>query len=269
MTVDTARAGTGRRRATRGRRSRRSLPGVVGLLPLLVLLGVWQVTASRSSLSFPPPSEWFAALGSMHQQGVLLPAIGSTLATFALSLLLAVLIGILIGMVVGGSAPGRRALTPTLEFIRAIPPPALVPVVAILIGASMMASVVIVVIAIVWPILLSTAAAMRDIPPVRRDMARSVGLTRAEQIWKVTLPSLVPAIFTGTRIAVSVSLVVTLLADILGSGNGVGRLISERQQSYDAASVWGLLLVIGLFGYALNALLHIAGRLLDRGRPAP
>ncbi|HKS50217.1 MAG TPA: ABC transporter permease subunit [Amycolatopsis sp.] len=239
----------------------------MGLLPLLVLLGVWQVTASNTSLSFPPPSKWLAALRSMHEQAVLLPAIGVTIATFASSLLLALLLGIVLGIVVGGSVPGRRALTPTLEFIRAVPPPALVPVVAVILGTSMVAGVAIVVIAIVWPILLSTAAGMRGLPPVRQDMARSVGLTRAERIRKVTLPSLVPAIFTGTRIAVSVSLVVTLLADILGSGHGVGQLISERQQSYDAASVWGLLLVIGLFGCVLNALLDVAGRLLDRGRP--
>ncbi|WP_103383484.1 ABC transporter permease [Pseudonocardia dioxanivorans] len=264
MVVGTAFPADRTRPAPGSRRRRWRLPGVVGLLPLVILLAVWQFAGDSTSLSFPPPSAWIDSLGAMQQQGVLWRAIGTTLTTFVVSLIVAVAIGVALGVAIGGSERLKRALNPTLEFIRAVPPPALVPVVAIILGVSLTSGVTVVVIAIVWPILLGTATGMRAIPPVRREMARSVGLTRGEQFWKITLPSLVPSIFTGTRVAVSISLVVTLLADILGAGTGLGALISERQQSYDAASVWGLLLVIGLFGYLLNALLDIVGRFFRR-----
>ena len=77
-------------------------------------------------------------------------------------------------------------------------------------------SAVVVVLTIVWPILLNTALAVRSVPPVRREMGHALGLARWERLVKILLPSLVPSITVGVRMAVSISLVATLLVDILG-----------------------------------------------------
>jgi ABC-type nitrate/sulfonate/bicarbonate transport system permease component len=226
---------------------------VVGLLPILLGLVVWQVVGDPGSTSFPPPSSWLSAIRELYRDGTLMPALGHTLLTFVLSLLVATILGAAVGVAVGGSERLDRALTPLMDIFRALPPPVVVPVTSLVLGATQQAAVGIVAFAIVWPILLNTAAAMRAIPPVRVEMSRALGLARGERLVKVIFPSLLPAIGLGVKIAVAISLVVTLLVDILGAGDGAGRLILERQQTYDPAGVFGLLAIIGAFGFLANA----------------
>ncbi|MGC0366551.1 sulfonate transport system permease protein [Rhodococcus sp. 27YEA15] len=241
---------------------------LLGLLPLALGLVLWQLLGDERSLSFPPPSTWIDSLRNLHDQGLLIGAVQMTLKTFSLSLVVATVFGVLLGVLIGGSAKADRALGPLLELIRVIPPPALVPVIAVLLGPSTSSGVTIVTLAIVWPILLSTATSLRQVPAVRREAAVSMGLSRTDTFFKVVAPSLIPGVLVGIRVAISVSLVVTLLADILGVGQGLGALISERQQSLDAPAVWGLLLLIGIFGFVLNGLLNVIERRLLRNHPS-
>lgn len=226
-----------------------------GLLPLAALLITWQLTASDTSFSFPPPSTWLSAIGQMHNDGVLLPALAHTLSTFALALLLATLLGALVGIAIGASQRIDRALTPSIEFAAATPGAALVPLAVLLLGTTLLTGVVMVALIVSWPILLNTATAMRAIPAVRLDMSRSLGLSTGERWRKVILPSLAPGILLGVRVASSLALIITLLADIFGAGEGIGRLLIERQQSFDAPGAWGLLLITGTFGYLISATL--------------
>jgi len=236
---------------------RRRIPGkaLLGLIPLVALLVWWQITGSASSVSFPPPSTWFKALRQLNDSGVLWPATKVTLEVFLVSLLIATIVGFVLGMLIGGYRTVDRALGPILDFFRSLPPPAIVPVAALILGPSLKMNITVVAIAIVWPIVLNTASAMRAVPLLRKDVARTLGLSRSEQLFKVVIPSLVPGLMTGVRIAVSISIVVTLVVDILGSGGGLGALIFERQEQFDAAAVWGLLLLIGVFGFVFNALM--------------
>ena len=224
-----------------------------GLLPLALLLAVWEVTASPDSLSFPPPSTWPEALAELHEEGALLPAVAKTLVTFAVAMVVASVLGVALGMVIGASRKLERALTPLMDFFRTLPPPAIVPVLALLLGATQQMAVTVVVLAAIWPILLNTVTAMRSVPPVRLEMARSLGLTRNDRLRKVVFPSLAPGIVLGIRVSVSIALIVTLLVDILGTGEGIGRELLVSQQTFQPAKVWALLLVVGIFGYLISA----------------
>lgn len=237
-----------------------------GLLPVALALAVWQLTV-KDSVFFPPPSQWIQALGELYRQGVLVGPLLVTLKTFAVSLLIATLVGTMLGMLIGVNRHVDRALTPILDFFRSLPPPAIVPLATLLLGITLKASVAIVVLAVVWPILLNVVTATRALPTTRTEMARAIGLTRAERLTKVFVPSIVPGVLVGVRVSVSISLVVTLLVDILGSAEGAGRLLVQRQQLFDSPAVWGLLLVIGVFGYLLNLLLGLIEDRLLRNWP--
>lgn len=254
----------------RRRTVRRNRFGIAPLRGLLILVGfllVWQLVGSPTSSTFPRPSQWFTALQGLLRDGVLIPALRNTLTTFAVSLGGAVLLGVVSGIALGLVPTLERLVAPIIDFFRTLPPPALVPVAAILLGPTLKASVVIIVLAIVWPIVLNTVVAVRSMPSVRTEMSQSLGISRPERFVKILLPSLAPGIFIGTKVAVSISLIVTLLVDILGYADGAGRLIVERQQYFDSASVWGLLLIIGVFGYLLNVVLSVAEALIMRHRP--
>lgn len=226
-----------------------------GLLPLLALLAGWQLMGDPASFALPPPAEWLRSLAELHTDGALLAALAETLSTYLLGLTLAVITGALTGAAIGSSRRIDRALTPSLDFIATVPGAAFVPVAVLLLGTGQLTSVLVVAFAVVWPILLNAVATTRAIPAVRLDTARTLGLSPAERWWKFVLPSLAPAIMLGTRVASSIAMIVALLVDIFGTGHGIGRLLIERQQSLDAPATWGLLLLVGTFGYLTATIL--------------
>ena len=226
-----------------------------GLLPIAALLIVWQLAATDDSLSFPPPDEWLEAIVRLHREGLLSPAIAQTLGTYVLGLAFATAIGAAVGVAIGASRRIDRALTPSIDFVAAIPGAALVPVAVLLLGPTLISGVAVVALIVSWPILLNAATAMRSIPAVRLEMSRTLGLSPAQRWRKVILPSLAPGIMLGVRVASALALIITLLVDILGAGAGIGRLLVESQQRFDAPAAWGLLFMIGTFGYLTSVIL--------------
>ena len=103
---------------------------------------------------------------------------------------------------------------------------------------------------------MSVAAAARTIPAVRLEMSRTLGLSAVQRWVKVGLPSLTPGVLLGVRVASAMALIVTLLVDIFGTGAGIGRLLIQSQQTFDAAAAWGLLLIVGAFGYLASMLVN-------------
>jgi ABC-type nitrate/sulfonate/bicarbonate transport system permease component len=100
---------------------------------------------------------------------------------------------------------------------------------------------------------------------VRLDMSRMIGLSRAQRCGKMVVPSLIPGLMLGVRVAASLAVIITLLVDIFGAGAGLGRLLVESQQRFDAAAAWGLLLIVGLFGYLMSLVLSSLERRIAVG----
>jgi ABC-type nitrate/sulfonate/bicarbonate transport system permease component len=241
---------------------------LVGLVPLGVLLTVWQARSTDAAVSFPRPSSWWGAFRDLVTSGELWPALRNTMTTFAVSMLVATLLGVALGVLIGFHRRVERALTPLIDFFRTLPPPVIVPVLTLIFGIALKAGVTIVVLSVIWPILLNTIAAVHEMPPTRQEAARVLGLGRVTTFPKVTLPSLLPGIVVGVRTALSIGLVVTLLVDMLGSADGIGRLLVTQQQLFRASAVWALLFLIGLIGYLVNlGVQGIATFLLRRHPP--
>ena len=244
-----------------------SFPPLRGLAPLAVGLGVWQVVGSESSPYFPPPSTWVRGLRALWDSGTLWPAAGETLLTFALALVAATVLGSLLGILVGAFRKVDRALGPTLEFARAMPPSAMVPIAALLIGYDETMKVAVVTFAAIWPVLLNARAGVRALDPVLLDTARCLHLSWLDSSRKCIVPALMPAILLGVRVAAPVSLVITLLVEILTRVGGLGGLIAVSQRNYLPAQVFGLILVAGLFSFLVNGLVAVLEASIFRHRP--
>ena len=232
----------------------RHLPPLRGLLPLALGLAIWQVAQSggRVSAYFPPPSAWYAGIAQLAASGRLAKASLATIETILLGLLLAALFGAFIGILVGVSPRARRALGPLLEFCRAMPPPAIVPLAILFLGYDERMKLTIVALSAMWPVLLNTTAAVERIHPILLDVAVSFRLSPFDRVWRVILPSTVPAILLGLKIALPLTIVLTLLVEILTSIDGVGALMIAAQRNYQSAQVYGLLAYVGAFGFLLN-----------------
>ena len=254
-----------RSRPARGHRRRRGreVPPLRGLLPLIVLLVVWQLVQHGQSAYFPRPSLWWDKVDAQWTSGALGPAIRTTLEAFVWSLLIATFLGTLLGIAVGRSRALDRSLGPTLDFCRFMPAAAVVPIVVLFAGYTEKMTIFVVVFAAIWPILLQVRDAMRAQSALLSDVARSLHLGRVRTVRNITLPSLVPAILLGLRVAAPMVLIVVLLVEIVTQTGGLGRIISQAQQNFDAATAYGILAIAGLFGVAINAIVSVVeGRLL-------
>jgi ABC-type nitrate/sulfonate/bicarbonate transport system permease component len=151
----------------------------------------------------------------------------------------------------------RRALTPLLEFLRSLPPPTIVPIAVLLIGYDESMKLVVIVIAAVWPILLNTASSVEGLNPLLLDVGSTFRLSHSETIRKIIVPSAVPGLLIGVRVAIPLALVITLLVEMLTSIPGLGAMIILAQRNFNAAQVYGLVMLIGVFGFLFNLIFQV------------
>jgi len=229
------------------------LDSLPGLLPLLLLLSLWELTGDPESPFFPAPSSWSQALFTRGQGDKIVPAVIDTVRTFAFGLLGATILGVVLGLSVGVSRTFGRAFGPTFEFARALPPAAIVPVATLLLGFDETMKVVVVVLAALWPILLNTSSGVQELNPILLDTVRSLRLSRTRTLLGVLLPSVMPAIVLGVRVATPIALVITLLVEYLTAVNGVGALVGEAQRTFQPARVYALIVITGLLSLVVNA----------------
>lgn len=180
---------------------------------------------------------------------------------------MAIVLGTLLGLLAGGFHAIDRALNPTLEFARAMPPAAVIPLATLLIGYNEQMKVAVVTSAAIWPILFNSRAALRRLDPVLIETARSLHLTTAQRVQKITFPALLPGIFLGVRIGGPIALVVTLLVEFLTQVDGIGGLIATAQRGYLSDQVWGLILIAGLFSLLVGGLIAALEGYTFRNRP--
>lgn len=248
---------------------RSGMPPLVGLAPLVVGLILWQIFGNSKSVYAPPPSVWFENLSRVTRNRPLLSAIFETVWSYAIGLGLAVVLGAIIGLAVGSSRFLDRLLGPIIEFMRAIPASAMVPVAVLLIGIDLQMKLAVVAIATCWPVVLNTRTTIRSIDPMLRDCSSSMQLSRVSYVRKIVLPYAALGIFLGARIAAPVTLVITILVEILTVISGLGSLIALAQQAFLAGVVYGLLLIAGAIAIIANlAVTFIERRLAWRFGPS-
>jgi ABC-type nitrate/sulfonate/bicarbonate transport system permease component len=239
-----------------------------GLVPVVLLLLLWQVLGNPNSSATPAPSAWWPAFKELSSSGVLWTALGKTMRLYVEGFVASVVLGVVLGMALGASRRLTQALSPMLEFLRATPAAAIVPGVLLLFHANSRSQIGIVVYGSIWPVLLNTTMARRALPSLRLDVAQSMRLSWWERMRKIVLPSLMPEIIVGIRVTAPLCLIVTLLVDFLVATGGIGYLLVEYEQEFNAAGAFALLAVIGIVGILLNILLGTVSRFALRRWPS-
>lgn len=258
---------TSGRKTRRGKGAGQAVPPMRGLLLLGAALAIWQLTISEQSPYAPPPSQWWSQVSQMWSAGILGKAILATTQTFAISLIVAIGLGVALGTIVGRSRLIDRALGPFLEYCRVMPAAAIVPLVVLFAGYTERMKVIVVVFTAIWPILLQVRAGARSLDPILLDTGKALHLGRLGTARKVLLPSLVPSILLGIRVATPTVLIVVLLVEIVTRVSGLGGLIEESQQNFNSAGVFGLLALIALLALLVNSAVTALEAYLLRYRP--
>ncbi|MGO4246354.1 ABC transporter permease [Paenarthrobacter sp. RAF54_2] len=176
---------------------------------------------------------------------------------------IAVLAGVLIGTALGLMPMVLEAIEPELEFLRAVPAVAILPIAIISMGLGDDMRIAVIAFGAVWPVLLNTIAGIRALDPVVKDMSTAFSLSAATRLFVVRLPSAAPQIFAGARTALSIAVVLIVVSEMTGAHRGVGYFILAAQRNYAITDMWTGMLVLGILGYLLNLAFRILeGRLL-------
>lgn len=234
--------------------------GFAGLAGLLALVEVLPHTGLVSADFLPPTSRIAQALVEELGDGAFWSALRDTLIAWAIGLAIAVAAGIAAGFVIG-AVPVLRALTAsTIEFLRPIPSVALIPLAILLYGTELRSSLMLVVYASFWQVLIQVLYGVQDVDPVADETARSYGLGVWARVRYVMWPTALPYLMTGVRLAAAVALVLAITAELIIGAPGLGERIAVAQASNAVPSMYALVAVTGLLGVAIN----LAARMTER-----
>ncbi|MEV4171722.1 ABC transporter permease [Nonomuraea sp. NPDC049709] len=232
-----------------------------GLWVVPLVLVVWELaTRAMEHPFFPPPSTiagqmrelWFTgsparlwlndtALANFPQ------SLGRLLAGWALS----GVAGVTVGVALGRSPLLYRFLDPVIQFGRALPPPALLPMFLALFSTGTRMQIATITFGIVWPVLFNAADGARGVEPLHLETARVFGLSRGQRLFRIILPSALPKIFAGLRLSLSLALILMVIAEFF-STEGIGFQLRAAQRAFDLPGVWGAIVLLGILGYLLN-----------------
>ncbi|MEV7546414.1 ABC transporter permease [Streptomyces sp. NPDC089915] len=257
----------------RHRRLREALRrGGLRSLALAVLLAAWQAVVSAGvwpRVLVPSPGEvWrqFVLASTVHD-GVrghgghlLIEHLGVSLGRIAIGSAYAVLAGVPLGLLIGTVRPLAVVLEPAVTFLRTLPPLAYLSLLVIWFGIDEAPKIWLLVIAALPPIAAATAAAVRTVPGQLVEAARALGSGPVALLLSVRLPSALPEILTGIRIAVGVAYTSVVAAETVNGVPGIGGMIRDAQRYNQTALVIAGILAVGLSGIVLDTLLRIVER---------
>jgi ABC-type nitrate/sulfonate/bicarbonate transport system permease component len=229
--------------------------GFVVPVALLVAAEVAFRAFVGASDSLAPPSRAAVALLDVVRDGSLLKTTAQTLGALLAGLTLGALGGLAVGVALGFSEVMRRLTFLTIEMLRPIPSVALLPLSLLIFGFGYRMEIAVIAFATFWPSLILTQSAVVQIEPRLIEVARVVGLSRLQTVWKIVLPAAAPRLMTALRLAAGLALVVAVTAEIVSNPQGLGHELMIAQETLRPERMLAVLVWVGLIGWGKNAAL--------------
>jgi ABC-type nitrate/sulfonate/bicarbonate transport system permease component len=230
---------------------------------LAVVLGAFEL-ASRTNVlprsSFPPVSEIFAALLRIAGTDEYRTALFQTVRGWAVAMGIAILIAVPLGLLIGATKVGYLLARVTVDFLRPIPSVALIPLLVLIYGTRPALKITLAVFGAVFPLLFQAMYGVRDVDPIAKDTARSFGLNGLQRLRWVVLPSCLPFVITGVRIASSIAVILVVTGEYIVGVEGLGRSVFLAQSGADYDQMYAYVVTAGLLGLVLNSVLQAGER---------
>ena len=262
---------SGEARAAFGSVAARLVPALAMLLSVAAFLALWQFVSRAGLISeqdLPAMSTTFRELWSMMHTREFWAAFGQTVRGWALGLGIATALAVPFGILLGSSQFALRAFRIPIEFLRPIPSAALIPLLFLTLGTTLQSEVFLATFGAFWPLLVQTIYGVRDVDPVAIDTARSFGVGRFERLYRIKLPSAIPYIATGLRIASAVSLILAFTAELFMGTGGLGQIMNVSESFGLVVRVYALALATGFLGLAIYVVFAALERWALRWHPS-
>jgi taurine transport system permease protein len=253
------------------RRSRRPLDPALAVsgITILAILVLWTAASNAGLVSvvfLPSPFVVLKSAGNLVTSGF----VDSTLAQHTLASLsrifgalgAAILIGVPAGLAIATSRIGKGILDPIVEFLRPLPPLAYLPLIIIWLGIGEASKITVIALAMLPPIIISTAAGVKSASKDHINAARSFGATRLQLLRHVILPGAVPSILTGIRIALGAGWSTLVAAELIAASRGLGFMIQSAAQFLVTDIVIAGIFVIAIIAFLFELVARLVERLL-------
>ena len=233
------------------------------LIAAIVALHVW---AGILNKPFLLPTPGAVARITIDRRGDLLASLWTTTEAALIGFLASALGGIAAGVALSASSLVRRAFYPYTVFFQTVPIVAIAPLLMIWCGPGLAAVSLFAFIVSVFPVIANTLSGLLSTDPALEDSFRLYGATPWARLWKLKLPSGLPSIFTGLRVAAGLAVIGTVVGEFLvglfGPGEGLGvRIVSAKKQGH-TDEVFAAVLIASLLGLAMFATINLAAKLL-------
>ncbi|CAM4242884.1 ABC-type nitrate/sulfonate/bicarbonate transport system, permease component [Comamonas aquatilis] len=233
---------------------------------LLILLGLWELLVRQwglSALVLPAPSVVAASLWTGLASGYFWPHLLATLQALLLGLAAGSLAGLLMGMALAEWELLERVLKPYVVVSQVVPKLALAPLFVLWFGFGMLPTVLITALICFFPLMENTLTGLRQVDAQRLQLFRMLGATRLQTLLRLKLPTGLPAILAGLRVAVVLALVGAVVAEFMGASRGLGAVVIAAQGMMDTSLMFAALVIIAAMGLLLyQACLMLERRLL-------
>ena len=251
-------------------RMRRARPHLTSLAisaaSLICGLALWQLASMRMlPLFLPSPAMTAAGFVELAQDGTLWTSIVASSARILAGWSVGVVVGIPLGILMGYVRPIRQVLDPYIEFFRFVPPIAFVTLAVIWLGPGEMSKVALIFYTTVFIVTLNTLAGAQVVPELRLRAAAALGAGKLTILRTVIVPSTVPFMVTGARIAMGNSFLTIVSAEIVAAEEGLGALIWNARNYSRTEWVFAGIITLGVLGFLFDRVLRfLAGRYLKR-----
>ena len=233
------------------------------LLLFLALIGAWQAYTEISGIDsflLPSPAEVGSSL--WDDRSLLWSNLVVTAEEMLLGIVVAVAVALILAFAMHLGRPLRRAAYPLLIGSQTIPIPMVAILLATWLGFDLAPKVVIVALVSFFPIVVTTLDGLGRVDPELRKLMRTLDATRWQTFRRVELPTALPGLLSGAKIAVAVSAIGAVLAEFAGSSEGLGHLLIQSIPQFETARAWATVVVLSALAIALFVALSLAERRL-------
>lgn len=230
----------------------------LSLFGLLVLLALWSIGSHWLGRRLPlaaalSPRDAMHSLVELLRTNQLTDDTLTSLRRVLVSLLVALLLGVPIGVAVGTSRALDSSTGGAFQFLRMISPLSWMPIAVMVFGIGDAPIYFLLSITAVWPIILNTAAGVRQLDPRWLALARSLSATRTELLWRIVLPGILGHVLTGLRVAIGMVWILLIPCEMLGVSSGLGYFILDARDRLAYSDLMAAIVLIGALGFLLDA----------------
>jgi NitT/TauT family transport system permease protein len=212
------------------------LPALTGLA---VVAGLWQIGVTLFHVpAYVLPAPIAIAVHTLHEIGPLSAAMEATVFEAIAGFAIGSVGGFGLSMIMILVAPLERALMPVVVAINFVPTIAFVPMALIWFGLGANSKIFLVALSVSFVVLLNALQGLKQPEDAAVNLLRSFGAGPLGVMWRLRLPAAMPSLVTGLRVGVSRSMIVAVVAEMLGAVQGLGRVIYESTANVDYLNVW-------------------------------